>query len=248
MLQRESAPSHQSQNIGTIMKFLYPLDLDVNIHLLSHCTLAASQLVYRNVLANLLLRNDLLIQHSCGTSLKNIALLLLTTLIRLNVASLQRRLLLRNNRNIHVRSRSQIVEYTSLNSIARQRDSLLLRHTGLPLRLEDRHSGKRTRAHGDIRQLIRASVCVHSEEPNTGRINACYDEVCADVSLVAEEVLLEHGHTGHDSRLAAGGEGVELEFGGDEGGCEFGVCGGTGSGTPDLRGDIMELLAVLGGS
>lgn len=41
---------------------------------------------------------------------------------------------------------------------------------------------------------------------------------------------------------------MELEFGGDESGCEFGVCGGTGSGTPDLRGDVMEFFAVLGRS
>ena len=88
-------------------------------------------------------------------------------------------------------------------------------------------------------------MCVHSEESNTGRINACYDEVCTDMSLVAEEVLLEHCHAGHDSRFAAGGERVKLKFRRDEGGCEFGVCSSTSSSTPDLRGDVVELLAVL---
>lgn len=78
-----------------------------------------------------------------------------------------------------------------------------------------------------------------------GGVAAGYDEVCADVALVAEEVLLEHGHDGDDTRLAAGGEGVELEVGGDDGGGEFGVCGGTGTCTPDLRRDVVELLAVL---
>jgi hypothetical protein len=89
-------------------------------------------------------------------------------------------------------------------------------------------------------------VCVYGEESNSGRVNTSYDEVCTDVSLIAEKVLLEHGHTGDHSRFAAGGERMELEFGGDEGGCELGVCSGSGSSTPDLRGDVMKLLAVLG--
>jgi hypothetical protein len=87
---------------------------------------------------------------------------------------------------------------------------------------------------------------MYSEESNTGRVNASYDEVGTNVSLVAEEMLLEHGHTGDDSGFAAGGKRVQFEFGGDESGRKFGVCGGTGSSTPDLGGDVMELLAVLG--
>jgi hypothetical protein len=38
---------------------------------------------------------------------------------------------------------------------------------------------------------------------------------------------------------------MEFELCGEEGGGEFGVCSCTSSCTPDLRGDIMELLAVL---
>jgi hypothetical protein len=65
------------------------------------------------------------------------------------------------------------------------------------------------------------------------------------MSLVSEEMLLEHGHAGDDSGFAACGEGVQFEFGRDEGGSEFGICGGSGSGTPDLRRDVMKLFAVL---
>ena len=86
---------------------------------------------------------------------------------------------------------------------------------------------------------------VNGEESNACRINACYDEICANMALVAEKVLLEHGHAGYDTGFAAGGEGMEFEFGGDEGGREFGVCGGSSSGTPDLRRDVVKLLAVL---
>ena len=83
------------------------------------------------------------------------------------------------------------------------------------------------------------------EEVASRRIAPCYDEVGADVSLVSEEVLLEHGHDGDDAGFAVGGEGVELEVGGDEGGGEFGVGGCTGAGAPNLGGDVVELLAVL---
>jgi hypothetical protein len=78
-----------------------------------------------------------------------------------------------------------------------------------------------------------------------GGIAAGDYEVCADVALVAEEVLLEEGHDGDHAWFAAGGEGVEFEVGGDDGGGEFGVGGGSCSGAPDLRGDVVELLAVL---
>lgn len=38
---------------------------------------------------------------------------------------------------------------------------------------------------------------------------------------------------------------MELELGGYEGGCEFGIRSCTSTSTPDLRGDVMKLLAVL---
>jgi hypothetical protein len=76
-------------------------------------------------------------------------------------------------------------------------------------------------------------------------VNAGNDEVGADVTLVAEQVLLQHGHAGDDAWFAAGGEGVQFEVRRDDGGCEFRVCGGTGTGAPDLGGDVVEFLAVL---
>lgn len=86
---------------------------------------------------------------------------------------------------------------------------------------------------------------VDCEEVGACWIAASHDEVGSDVTLVAEQMLLEHCHAGNDTRLTAGGEGMQFEVGGDEGGCEFGVCCCTGSGTPDLRGDVVEFLAVL---
>ena len=83
------------------------------------------------------------------------------------------------------------------------------------------------------------------EEMASCRVTACYYEVCANMALVAEEVLFEERHDGDDARRAAGGEGVELEVGGDEGGGEFGVGGCAGAGAPDLGGDVVEFLAVL---
>lgn len=88
---------------------------------------------------------------------------------------------------------------------------------------------------------------VDGEEVGARGVAAGDDEVGADVALVAEQVLLEEGHAGDDAGLAAGGERVQLELGGDEGGGELGVGGGAGAGTPDLGGDVVKLFAVLVG-
>jgi hypothetical protein len=79
------------------------------------------------------------------------------------------------------------------------------------------------------------------------RVDAGHDEVGADVALVAEEVLLEHGHAGHDAGLAAGRERVQLELRADQGGGELGVGGGAGARAPDVGRNVVQLLAVLVG-
>lgn len=86
---------------------------------------------------------------------------------------------------------------------------------------------------------------VHGEEGYSGGIDAGDDEVGADVSLVTEEVLFEHRHAGRYAGFSAGGEGVEFQVRGDQGGREFSVSGCAGAGAPDLRGDIVQFLAVL---
>jgi hypothetical protein len=87
---------------------------------------------------------------------------------------------------------------------------------------------------------------VDGEEMRAGGVNTRNDEVGANVALVAEQMLLQHGHAGDDAGLAAGGEGVQFEVGGDDGSGKLGVGGGTGTSAPNLRGDVVELLAVLG--
>jgi len=86
---------------------------------------------------------------------------------------------------------------------------------------------------------------VDGEEMCAGGVDTRNNEVGANVTLVTEQVLLQHGHAGDDAGLAASGEGVQFEVGGDDGGGELGVCGGTGTGTPNVRGDVVEFLAVL---
>lgn len=80
---------------------------------------------------------------------------------------------------------------------------------------------------------------------SAGGIAARDDEIRADVALVPEQVLFQHRHDGGDAGFAARRQAVQLDVGGDEGGCEFGVCGCAGACAPDLRGDVMELFAVL---
>ena len=86
---------------------------------------------------------------------------------------------------------------------------------------------------------------MNCEKVRSRRIAACHHEICANVTLVAEEMLLKHGHDRDNAWFAAGGERVEFEVRGHECSGEFGICGSTGASTPDLRGDVMKLLAVL---
>ena len=86
---------------------------------------------------------------------------------------------------------------------------------------------------------------MHGEEVGACGIDTRDDEVGADVALVPEQVLLKHGHAGDDTRFAAGGEGVQFEVRGDDGRGELGVCGGTGTGAPNVGGYVVKFLAVL---
>ena len=84
-----------------------------------------------------------------------------------------------------------------------------------------------------------------SKEANTCRIYTCHDKVGANVALVAKQVLLEHRHAGYDTGFAASRECVQLELRGDQRGGKLSVGSCAGSCTPDLRGDVMQFLAVL---
>ena len=86
---------------------------------------------------------------------------------------------------------------------------------------------------------------VDGEEVVARGVAAGDDEVCADVALVAEEVLFQHRHDGDDARFAAGGEGVQFKVGADQGGGELSICGRAGAGAPDVGGDVVEFFAVL---
>lgn len=218
----------------------------INVHLLhDHDIIIRRQLLHGHILTDLLLRDDLLVQHRRRASCELIALLLLLPLIGLDVIPLHRRHILCDHANIHIRPRPQVVEDTRLNSIRRQLDRLLPRQLLLPLRLEHRHRRQRAAAHSHVGELVCAAVGVDSEEADPGGVYASHDEVCANMALISEEMLLQHRHDGDDAGLPACGEGVKFEVGGDEGGGEFGVGGGSCSRTPYLRRDVVEFFAVL---
>ena len=88
---------------------------------------------------------------------------------------------------------------------------------------------------------------MNGEQVRARRIAASYYQICAHVSLVPEEVLLQHGHDGNDAGFAAGGKRVKLQVGGHESGGEFCVCGRSGARAPDVRRDVVKFLAVLCG-
>ena len=217
--------------------------LPIHLHLLA--LLPQSHLLDIHVPPDVALADDLLVQDGSGAPLEGVALRLGGPLVGLHVAPVQGGLLLGDDGDVDVGAGAQVVEDAGLDGLAAQLDGLVAREVGLPLGLEDGHGGEGAGAHGDVGQLVGAAVGVHGEEVGAGGVDAGHDQVRADVALVAEEVLLEEGHAGDDARLAARREGVELEVRGDDGGGELGVGGRAGARAPDLRRDVVELLAVL---
>lgn len=211
----------------------------IHLHLLRQTGLAVPNVLHRDVFADLLLADDLLIENRRGASRKLVIPHLLLAHVGGDVVPQQLRLLLCDNAHVDVASRAQIVEDTSLNSFAGQLDRLVPRQIRLPQRLEHTHGRQTTGTHRDVGELVGGAVGVDGEEVTASGVAASDDEVGADVALIAEEVLLEHGHDGDDARLAAGGEGMQLEVGRDEGGGELGVGGGSRAGAPDLGSDIV---------
>lgn len=82
-------------------------------------------------------------------------------------------------------------------------------------------------------------------ETNAGWVNASDNQICADVTLVTEEVLFEQGHACYDAWFAAGGESVKFKVGADQSSGKLCVCCGTGTGAPYRWSDVVKLLAVL---
>lgn len=219
--------------------------LCINLHLVTARLLR--QLHHTNIIPNLLLLDHLLIKHRRRTPPKLITLELLGPLVRLDEASVQRRLLRRDHRQIDITSRAQIIPDARLDRLRAELHRLLLVQLRLPLRLKDRHGRQRAGAHGHVGELVGGTVRVHGKQVGAGRVDACDHQVRADVTLVPEEVLLEKGHARHDARLAARGQRVQLQLGGDQGRGEFRVGGGAGAGAPDVGGDEVQLFAVLVG-
>ena len=225
------------------MLFLKTRRLRINIHLLG-CTLDVIFL-NGNKLAQLFPRNDLLVQNSSRTLLEPVIPLLLLPLHGLEVVPQQFRLLRSDDTHIHITSRSKIVIDTSQDSIAAKLDCLIPRDVLLPLCLEYRHSRQATGTHGHVGQFIGRAVGVNGEQVSSCGIYARNDKVGTDMTLIAEEVLLQHCHACDDAGFAAGRESVQLDIRRDDGCRELCVGGCTGSRTPDLRGDVVEFLAVL---
>ena len=202
--------------------------------------------MHRHVPADLLLRDDPLVQIRRRAAGKLVVARLFDPLVRLDVVAQQLRRLPRlDHTHVHVAPRPEVVEDAGLDGVGANLDRLVARAVLRPLRLEDRHGGQRARAHCHVGQFVGRAVRVDGEEAHARGVDACDDEVRADVALIAEEVLFQHCHDGHDARRPTRGECVEFEVRGDEGRGEFRIGSGAGTGTPDGRGDVMEFFAVL---
>ena len=111
-------------------------------------------------------------------------------------------------------------------------------------------------------------MCSYGEEMTTSLVDPTDNEISTNVTLVLEEVLLEHGHGRYDLRFSTCGKGMELESsnnamlshrialehdekGGsyldvaaDEVGDEFSVRGRSGTTTPYVIRNVMDLSIV----
>jgi hypothetical protein len=202
--------------------------------------------VYSHIPPDFLLGDDFLVQIGRCAPCELVIPLFLDPLVRLDIVSQQLRgLSLFDHTYVHVASRAQIVEYACFYRLGADMYRLIARAVFFPLGLEDGHGGEGAGAHGHVRELVGGAVGVNGEEADTRGVDAGDDEVGADMSLVAEKVLFQHGHDGDDAWGPAGGQRVEFEVRGDEGGGEFGVGRCAGAGAEDRRRDVVEFFTVL---
>ncbi|KKA17146.1 hypothetical protein T310_9222, partial [Rasamsonia emersonii CBS 393.64] len=113
--------------------------LRIDIHLLDDDDiLVARELLHRDVLANVLLLDDLLLEPRRGALGEAVVALLLAALVGLDVVAHQlRRLVLLDHAHVDVAAGPQVVEDTRLDGLRRERDRLLPVQVRLPVRLED---------------------------------------------------------------------------------------------------------------
>jgi hypothetical protein len=202
--------------------------------------------VYGHIPPDFLLGDDFLVQIGRCAPCELVIPLFLDPLVRLDVVSQQLRgHPLLDHTYVHIASRAQIVEYACFYRLGADLHCLIARAVFLPLGLEDGHGGEGAGAHGHVRELVGRAVSVNGEEADARGVDAGDDEIGADMALVTEEVLFQHGHDGDDAWGPASGQGVELEVRGDEGGGEFSVGRCAGAGAEDRRRDVVEFFTVL---
>lgn len=212
-----------------------------------HCFALGRDLRNAHVPTHLRPRDNLLVEDSRGALGEGVALQLGRPLVGTDVAALELGLVGGDDGDVDVAAGAEVVEDAGEDGVAAELDGVVAAEVGPPLGLENGHGGQRAGAHGDVGELVGGAVGVDGEKVDARGVDAGDDEVGADVALVAEEVLLEHRHTGDHAGLAARRERMELEVGGDDGRGELGVRGGSGARAPDLRRDVMQLLAVFVG-
>jgi len=236
---------HETRPVRLSVSLTPPLNYHLGINL--HLVALLGQVFDADKVAEVGLADDLLVEYGGGALGEDVALELLGALVGLDVVALEGGLVGGDDGDVDVAAGAEVVPDAGLDGVGAQLDGFVAGQRGLPLGLEDGHGGQRARAHGHVGQLVGGAVGVDGEQVGAGGVDAGDDQVGADVALVAEQVLLEHGHAGDDAGLAAGGQGVQLELGADEGGCELGVGGGAGAGAPNVGRDVVQLLAVLVG-
>mmetsp|Transcript_22128 Transcript_22128/g.39246 ORF Transcript_22128/g.39246 Transcript_22128/m.39246 type:complete len:268 (-) Transcript_22128:24-827(-) len=147
--------------------------------------------------------------------------------------------------NINIRSRAQIVVYTSHDGICDQLNRLLLGESILVSCFQFRHCCKRTGTHGCERKTVDRSVRVDGVQKATLDIHTPQDKGCTDMTLVSVQVPLQHGHCSHDAWLLTSGQAKELKLRFNL--TSYSLCIGSSTCTtaPNVIRNLVNLFAAL---
>mmetsp|Transcript_25783 Transcript_25783/g.45466 ORF Transcript_25783/g.45466 Transcript_25783/m.45466 type:complete len:269 (-) Transcript_25783:50-856(-) len=163
------------------------------------------------------------------------------------VASVIDRLVLADDADITVRSRSKIIEDTCPNRTLNQLDRLRLFEIFPPARFKDSHGSQGTRSHRRVVQFGRASMRMDLIHGRAVNVTASQDQGSADVTLVLEETSFQHGAGRDDSRWRVRVHAKQLELTANQLSDHFRVGGCTGSATVHVGCQVVDLFAILFG-
>lgn len=120
--------------------------------------------------------------------------------------------LISDDGDIDIAAGTEIVKDTSLDGLSHQVHSLLFVQSRAVVGLEDGHGRKGPGAHGHKWKAIHTAMRIDSVKTRSSRVNSTQDECSPNVSLMPEQILLQHRHGRRQSHLTTTVETVQLQL------------------------------------